>query len=74
LGSPPKKLILPPMAAVLAVGAVRDAVVANEGQPVVGRLLSLNLSADHRIVDGAYAAEFLQLLKRMLEQPGMLAG
>jgi pyruvate dehydrogenase E2 component (dihydrolipoamide acetyltransferase) len=67
-------LILPPMAAVLAVGAVRDGVIAEAGQPIVARLLSLTLSADHRVVDGVYAAEFLQQLKLLLETPERLAG
>ncbi len=66
-------LILPPMSAVLAVGRVREAVVAAAGQPVVARTLTLTLSADHRVVDGVYAAEFLQQLKRLLEQPEGLA-
>lgn len=66
-------LILPPMAAVLATGAVHDAVVADAGQPVVARLLTLTLSADHRLVDGAYAARFLQRLKALLEHPDSLA-
>jgi pyruvate dehydrogenase E2 component (dihydrolipoamide acetyltransferase) len=67
-------LILPPMAAVLAVGAVRDGVVVAEGRPAVGRLMSLTLSADHRLVDGVYAAEFLQAVKRSLEHPQVFAG
>lgn len=65
-------LILPPMAAVLAVGAVRDGVVVEAGRPVVARLMSLTLSADHRLVDGAYAAEFLQRVSDLLEKPGQL--
>jgi len=67
-------LILPPMAAVLAVGAVRDGVIADAGRPIAARLLSLTLSADHRVVDGVYAAEFLQKLKLLLETPERLAG
>jgi pyruvate dehydrogenase E2 component (dihydrolipoamide acetyltransferase) len=66
-------LILPPMAAVLAVGAVRDGVVVEQQQLMAARLLSLTLSADHRLADGAYAAEFLQYLKSVLEQPERLA-
>lgn len=62
-------LILPPMTAVLAVGSVRDAVVAEGGEPVVSRMMLLTLSADHRIVDGVYVAEFLQQLKSFLEEP-----
>lgn len=67
-------LILPPMAAVLAAGAVRDGVVARDGQPVVAQVLSLTLSADHRLVDGVYAAEFLQDVKQLLEDPDKLVG
>lgn len=65
-------LILPPMAAVLAVGSVRDGVVVEAGRPAVARLMSLTLSADHRLVDGAYAAEFLQRVSDLLEKPGQL--
>ena len=67
-------LILPPMAAVLAAGAVRDGVVALNGRPEVARLLSLTLSADHRLVDGVYAAEFLQAVRQILETPNELSG
>jgi len=66
-------LILPPMAAVMAIGATRDAVVAEAGRAVVTRILSLTLSADHRLVDGVYAAEFLGEVKHLLEQPEALA-
>lgn len=67
-------LILPPMAAVLAAGAVREGVVALSGRPEVARLLSLTLSADHRLVDGVYAAEFLQAVRHILETPNELSG
>ncbi|HEY5513910.1 MAG TPA: 2-oxo acid dehydrogenase subunit E2, partial [Geomonas sp.] len=62
-------IIYPSQAAVLAVGAVGDAVVAHAGVPVCARVMKLTLSADHRIVDGAYAAEFLAELKDILEKP-----
>jgi pyruvate dehydrogenase E2 component (dihydrolipoamide acetyltransferase) len=62
-------IIYPSQAAVLAVGAVSDAVVAAGGVPVCARLMKLTLSVDHRIVDGAYAAEFLVGLKGILEKP-----
>lgn len=65
-------LILPPMAAVLAVGSIRDAMIVEAGHPAVGRVMSLTLSADHRIVDGVYAAEFLHALKGLLENPKRL--
>ena len=62
-------LIQPPMAAMLAVGAVRDGVIVQDGRPAVARLMSLTLSIDHRLVDGAHAAEFLQSVKQLLEKP-----
>jgi pyruvate dehydrogenase E2 component (dihydrolipoamide acetyltransferase) len=62
-------IIYPAQAAVLAVGAVSDTVVARGGVPVCARIMRLTLSADHRIVDGAYAAEFLAELKQILESP-----
>lgn len=62
-------LILPPMAAVLAVGAVRDALAVKDGRPAVVREMTVTLSADHRLVDGAYAAEFLREVRELLELP-----
>jgi pyruvate dehydrogenase E2 component (dihydrolipoamide acetyltransferase) len=62
-------IIYPTQAAVLAIGAVSDAVLARAGVPVCVRLMKLTLSADHRIVDGAYAAQFLAELKNILENP-----
>jgi pyruvate dehydrogenase E2 component (dihydrolipoamide acetyltransferase) len=63
-------LIVPPQAAVLAVGAVRRQPVATpDGQVVEGWRLGLTLSIDHRAVDGATGAGFLQRLKRVLEHP-----
>jgi pyruvate dehydrogenase E2 component (dihydrolipoamide acetyltransferase) len=53
-------IIVSPQAGILAVGAIRDRVVAEGGQPVVRPMLSLTLSADHRVVDGAKAAQFLK--------------
>ena len=53
-------IIVPPQAGILAIGAIRDRVVAENGQPAVRPMLSLTLSADHRVVDGAKAAQFLK--------------
>jgi len=61
-------VILPPAAAVLAVGSVREIPVVKDGRVEVGQRLKLTLSCDHRVVDGAAAAQFLQSFKRMLEQ------
>lgn len=65
-------IITPPQAAILAVGAIRDRVVALEGKPAVRPMMALTLSADHRIVDGARAAKFLADLVEAVRNPGML--
>ena len=53
-------IIVPPQAGILAVGAIADRVVAVDGRPVVRPMLTVTLSSDHRVVDGAAAARFLQ--------------
>lgn len=66
-------IIHPPEAAILAVGSVREVFLPGENrQPVLHSLLSLTLSADHRIVDGASAAAFLADLRKVIEQPGLM--
>lgn len=63
-------IITPPQAAVLAVGTVKGEVVVDEHEElVVAPMVRLTLSADHRILDGADAAEFLDSLKSYLEAP-----
>ncbi|MDX1412627.1 MAG: dihydrolipoamide acetyltransferase family protein [Candidatus Promineifilaceae bacterium] len=66
-------IINPPEAAILAIGATQNEVVAdNEGQVVVRPMMHMTLSADHRVVDGAVAAHFIADLKAALEQPVLL--
>ena len=60
-------IITAPQAAVLAVGRVRDRVVAVNGQPAVRPMMTITLSSDHRVVDGAQAAAFLNDLAAALE-------
>ncbi|MFV9504815.1 MAG: dihydrolipoamide acetyltransferase family protein [Oscillochloridaceae bacterium umkhey_bin13] len=62
-------IITVPQAASLAVGAVRKIPVVRNDQIVVGQVMNLTLSADHRIVDGAVAAQYLKVLKELLENP-----
>ena len=62
-------IINPPEGAILAVGAVLEKPVVEEGQVRVGRRMRLTLSCDHRAVDGAMGARFLQDLRRLLEAP-----
>jgi pyruvate dehydrogenase E2 component (dihydrolipoamide acetyltransferase) len=62
-------IITPPQAAVLAVGRIADRVVAVNGQPAVRPMMTITLSSDHRVVDGAQAAAFLNDLAGALEKP-----
>jgi pyruvate dehydrogenase E2 component (dihydrolipoamide acetyltransferase) len=61
----------PPQAAIVAVGATEDRVVAVAGEPAVRPMMTVVATFDHRAVDGAPAAGFLQTLKEMLEEPGL---
>jgi pyruvate dehydrogenase E2 component (dihydrolipoamide acetyltransferase) len=65
-------IITPPQAAILAVGAIADRVVALEGKPVVRPMMALTLSCDHRSADGARAALFLNDLAEAIRDPGKL--
>lgn len=65
-------VINPPQVSILAVGSIRDCPVIKEGQVMAGKQLTLSLSSDHRVVDGAEAAKFLQTLKQYLEHPAIL--
>jgi pyruvate dehydrogenase E2 component (dihydrolipoamide acetyltransferase) len=63
-------IINPPQAAILAIGALRRVPVVNEeGELGVGTRMKVTISADHRVTDGAEAAQFLQAFKAALEQP-----
>jgi pyruvate dehydrogenase E2 component (dihydrolipoamide acetyltransferase) len=61
----------PPQAAILAVGATEDRPVARDGEVVVRPTMTMTLTVDHRAVDGAPAADFLQTVKAMVELPGL---
>jgi pyruvate dehydrogenase E2 component (dihydrolipoamide acetyltransferase) len=65
-------VINPPQAAILAIGQIQERVVPRSGQIVVRPYLTLSLSADHRVVDGAQAATFLSSVKQYLEEPSLL--
>jgi len=66
-------IINPPEAAILAVGAIREVPVVEDGQVKVGRRMKMTLSVDHRVADGAQGARFLATLKGMLENPLLIA-
>lgn len=65
-------IINPPDACILAVGAIRSVPVVKNGQVVPGNVMKVTLSCDHRVVDGALGAAFLQTLKSYLENPVMM--
>jgi pyruvate dehydrogenase E2 component (dihydrolipoamide acetyltransferase) len=67
-------IITPPQTAVLAVGRIADRVVAVNGQPAVRPMMTITLSSDHRVVDGAQAAAFLNDLAAALEKPQQKLG
>jgi len=63
-------VINPPHGSILAVGAgLRKPVVAEDGQPTSATIMNATLSVDHRVIDGALGAEFLQAIKDSLENP-----
>ena len=62
-------IINPPDACILAIGAIQQIPVVKNGAVVPGNVMKLTLSCDHRVVDGATGAAFMQTLKGLLEEP-----
>ncbi len=62
-----------PQVGILGIGRIREAIVPQDGQPVVGHMMALSLTFDHRAIDGAPAAAFLQTVKRLVEAPDSYA-
>ena len=67
-------IINPPQAAILAVGSGEQRPVVKNGELSVATVMSLTLSSDHRVIDGAVAAQFLACLKAFIEQPATMLG
>lgn len=65
-------IVNPPEGAILAIGTIAEKPVARNGQILIGHTMKITLSSDHRIIDGAVAARFLQDLKKILENPASL--
>ena len=65
-------IINPPEAGILAVGAATQTPVVRDGQIVVRSIMNITMSCDHRVIDGATGAKFLDTLTKMLEQPAMM--
>ncbi|MBK7606316.1 MAG: pyruvate dehydrogenase complex dihydrolipoamide acetyltransferase [Saprospiraceae bacterium] len=62
-------IINPPDACILAVGGISEQAVVRDGKIEIGHIMKVTLSCDHRVVDGATGAQFLQTLKSLLEEP-----
>ncbi len=65
-------IVNPPQAAILSVGAAIEKPVVKNGQIVPGLRMNLGLSCDHRVIDGAVAAQFLAEIKKLVEQPALM--
>lgn len=65
-------IVNPPQAAILSVGAALEKPVVKNGQIVVGLRMNLGLSCDHRVVDGAVAAQFLTEVRKLIEKPVLM--
>jgi len=62
-------IVNPPEGAILAVGGTEERAIVENGEVVVRKIMTLTLSCDHRVVDGAVGAEFLAALKKQIERP-----
>jgi pyruvate dehydrogenase E2 component (dihydrolipoamide acetyltransferase) len=65
-------VINPPQAAILAVGAIREVPVVRQGMVLPGKELAIVLSADHRVIDGSLAAQFVRQVQHYVENPALL--
>jgi len=65
-------IINPPEAAILAVGKVEEKPVVENGEVVIRQRMRMTMSCDHRVIDGATGARFLQTLKDYIEEPMMM--
>ena len=67
-------IINPPDACIMAVGGISDVPVVKDGKVVPGKIMKVTLSCDHRVVDGATGAKFLNRFKQLMENPVVLLG
>jgi pyruvate dehydrogenase E2 component (dihydrolipoamide acetyltransferase) len=66
-------IINPPEGGILAVGVVRDVPVVDKGAVVAGKRMTVTMSCDHRVIDGATGARWLQIVAELIEKPESLA-
>lgn len=67
-------IINPPDACIMAIGGIKETPVVKNGQIVPGNVMKITMSCDHRVVDGATGAAFLQTFKHLMENPVLLLG
>ena len=65
-------IINPPEAAIFAVGAAKPTAIVEKGEIIIKNIMSVTMSCDHRVIDGATGAKFLQTFKQMLENPVLM--
>ncbi len=65
-------IINPPHSSILAVGVAEERVIARDGKMLVANMMTVTMSCDHRVIDGATGARFLQTLKAFLEEPSSM--
>ncbi|MCH9620689.1 MAG: Dihydrolipoyllysine-residue acetyltransferase component of pyruvate dehydrogenase complex [Chlamydiia bacterium] len=65
-------VINPPQAGILAVAGINETAISKDGKVSTGHIMSLSISMDHRVIDGAEGAKFLNTLKHILENPAIL--
>jgi len=67
-------IINPPDACILAIGGIREVALSKDGKLASGHVMKVTMSCDHRVVDGAKGAAFLQTFKQLMESPVILFG
>ena len=65
-------IVNPPQAAILAIGSIVKKPVVNGDEIEIGSRMTITISGDHRVVDGAVAAEYMGTLRKLLEAPALL--
>jgi pyruvate dehydrogenase E2 component (dihydrolipoamide acetyltransferase) len=66
-------VVVPGQTSILGIGQIADACVPEEGNILVRKMMSMTLSVDHKVTNGAYAAQFLEFVKQVLEDPSSFA-
>ena len=65
-------IVIPGQSSILGVGTVQDVVLPVDKEPAVRKIMNMTLSVDHKVINGAEAAQFLDFVKKLLEHPDEL--